>query len=238
MDNWGKNGKKVLANGNPDSIFVWALQCWLSCASPNWKWYFLSLSSSSLSLICSAKRARKGLHTNQHGHNHVNISTHTPTACCWCGADRRVLRLTWSLHCSMTGSVCLSLWRTTPQSRRPPHLDWFIIRIGFNARDKKSVLSFLTLLCWWTDLQPFRHLLSGYAFNVAKVFSHSNVPKSLIQHLQVAHCRLCFLLLFMAPPALICKQQQPLMTHPASPLEAIRLHRRMRSITQWSTAMC
>lgn len=27
MDNWGKNGKKVLADGNPDSIFVWALQC-------------------------------------------------------------------------------------------------------------------------------------------------------------------------------------------------------------------
>lgn len=78
MDNWGKNGNKCW----PMETLIVSLcgPCsagWLSCASPNWKLYFLSQSSSSLSLICPAKHARKGLHTNQHGHNHVNISTRT-----------------------------------------------------------------------------------------------------------------------------------------------------------------
>lgn len=56
---------------------------------------------------------------NPHGHNHINISTHivhTHRVSCWCGADRSVLWLTWSLLCSMTGSVWLSLWLTTVQS--------------------------------------------------------------------------------------------------------------------------
>lgn len=110
-------------------------------------------------------------------------------------------------------------------------------RVECEGQEERFVTScFIVLVDRFTAIALFSLWL--YLRHCQGVFLISVSLKPLIQHLEVAHCHLGVPLLFMAPPALICKQQQPLMTHPASPLEAIRLHRRLRSITQWSTAMC